>query len=1336
MKKQILLLVLLLYSFFVGAQIDPDKPATMKNGIQIPIVKQDTLFKVAVFDDTGVLKGYSANYYTKQQVDSLVKNQEVGYGLSRNENNDQIQLGDSIGIGGITARIIPIPKEEIVSIGDYGVLTTTNPGIGVNNRTQEGFKGITIATGESDTGLGDGSNIVMSLDSINGNSTIILQTDTQLLTMGGPNKKTNFNNTVEALPATQPEELITLGQLVDSLNNIQTDVDSKLDHGGYSGTGQGLLDSIQGWGLQKTTEVNRNTDQGIRVFKDGTPGNYAEVVPSGGINPQFILGRDGLGRYMINVHQQQSDELRFMTPVSSSSSSPKFRIFTGDNSVDTGDPEMVVAEFNGRVQAKPAQDPEDLVPFQQLQDSLATIQTDIGTNYQQLSEKNQPNGYPGLQGDGTIAIEHLPAELVSLQGNWDASTNTPTLADGVGDPGDAYTVSTDGTQDLGSGSIQFFEGDLVIYNGTEWFRNAGGITYQSLTFTNGDLSISNGNTVVLDDRYYTQTETYSNTETDGLLSDKADKSTTINAGNWLAGGGNLSGNRTLSLVPTTNTWVVDSESNQRMYFAGTSSSGNGIIFKASTPGQQFQYRDSDNNLSWVIGDDGELKLGDVPWARLTGVPSLSFTDEVSQLSFDTSTVDISSLANLGFTDGGNPITTTGRGYFQPFNWGGSNTGWEDPAGYGIEVTRRSSATNFGGLQIFQGFSSSEQPLKYRQKLGGDLTTWAPERTIWSDFNLPDPATDADVVHLSGNEIINDVKTFTSPLRSSFLFPDADGTAGSGNTLEHGISIRTTNSLTNVPNNISTLVTFDSDDSRKFQISASATNASGIYWRPFHTLQDNIFARFWDDINLPDPATETWVNSQNYFPTNFNNPINSIPYGGGGEDLQALPTGTYSAGVSSLTTNLPYGNPGGLISFGSGVQTTRILGARDGSDNLWFSSGPSSNIYRRLVSHDYLNGQGFLTSPGTLQEATDAGNTTSNGVSITGNDNLATFPATRIYRSTTSGNSIIENYQAAPTSQISMGIDGIIMGAYQTGGSPTLNLREQIAGGSGQAGADFNVRVEGQSAQKPNEFFTSGNLGYGLSWNQNFFRFDWGETEVVGPNTWHILPLVDDEIVSFGDPVNETTSPYMYVLKGATAGAIEAKSGTFTDPGTGDQYYTNFQLQSTETFSGWRMDAIENPNGLPTTQRSIGAITTDPGIVVLDSRDNIGLVGKQDYSANIDPLAYAQQSFVNAAVNPTTSAWQSIALSGGATASQARVRKKGNVVEIELSEYIQTSGGAAVIPVGYRPTINTILTGINGSTNPTEIAFLVALTTGQIGFVANSPQGVDDELSVTYQFTIM
>jgi hypothetical protein len=85
-----------------------------------------------------------------------------------------------------------------------------------------------------------------------------------------------------------------------------------------------------------------------------------------------------------------------------------------------------------------------------------------------------PNGLATLDSSGRIPYTQLPEDAMEYQGDWNAQTNTPTLADGTGTKGDTYNVSVGGTQDLGSGDIVFFAGDRVIYNGSVWQRASGG----------------------------------------------------------------------------------------------------------------------------------------------------------------------------------------------------------------------------------------------------------------------------------------------------------------------------------------------------------------------------------------------------------------------------------------------------------------------------------------------------------------------------------------------------------------------------------------------------------------------------------------------------------------------------------------------------------------------------------------------------------------------------------------------------------------------------------------------------------------------------------------------
>ena len=89
---------------------------------------------------------------------------------------------------------------------------------------------------------------------------------------------------------------------------------------------------------------------------------------------------------------------------------------------------------------------------------IATLRAHTGT----------ANGFATLDANGRIPYSQLPESAVELKGYWNASTNTPTLADGTGTNGDEYFVDTAGSQDLGSGLQSFKVGDRVVYTGGIW----------------------------------------------------------------------------------------------------------------------------------------------------------------------------------------------------------------------------------------------------------------------------------------------------------------------------------------------------------------------------------------------------------------------------------------------------------------------------------------------------------------------------------------------------------------------------------------------------------------------------------------------------------------------------------------------------------------------------------------------------------------------------------------------------------------------------------------------------------------------------------------------------
>ena len=120
------------------------------------------------------------------------------------------------------------------------------------------------------------------------------------------------------------------------------------------------------------------------------------------------------------------------------------------------------------------------------------------------ADKGVANGVASLDATGRVPYSQLPESAMEYKGTWDASTNTPSLADGTGTNGDFYVVSAAGTVTFSAGrSITFYVNDRVIYDGTlnEWERLPAG-EVRSVNGQTGDVVLDatninyNGNTTV------------------------------------------------------------------------------------------------------------------------------------------------------------------------------------------------------------------------------------------------------------------------------------------------------------------------------------------------------------------------------------------------------------------------------------------------------------------------------------------------------------------------------------------------------------------------------------------------------------------------------------------------------------------------------------------------------------------------------------------------------------------------------------------------------------------------------------------------------------------------
>jgi hypothetical protein len=100
--------------------------------------------------------------------------------------------------------------------------------------------------------------------------------------------------------------------------------------------------------------------------------------------------------------------------------------------------------------------------------ALQSLETEVELKLD-ASEKGAANGVAELDSGGKVPTSQLPTNMMEFEGNWDASSNTPTLANtDTGKQGTTYRVSVAGTVDFGAGNITFDAGDWVYNTGSVW----------------------------------------------------------------------------------------------------------------------------------------------------------------------------------------------------------------------------------------------------------------------------------------------------------------------------------------------------------------------------------------------------------------------------------------------------------------------------------------------------------------------------------------------------------------------------------------------------------------------------------------------------------------------------------------------------------------------------------------------------------------------------------------------------------------------------------------------------------------------------------------------------
>lgn len=128
---------------------------------------------------------------------------------------------------------------------------------------------------------------------------------------------------------------------------------------------------------------------------------------------------------------------------------------------------------------------------QSVLDALTALQTEIDN----LIPSQTGNAGKFLTTNGSVLSWASVAGGLSYQGTWNASTNTPTLASGVGTNGYYYIVSTAGSTNL-DGITDWQIGDWLLFNGTTWQKIDQTDLITSITSTDASVTVTTTGSVV------------------------------------------------------------------------------------------------------------------------------------------------------------------------------------------------------------------------------------------------------------------------------------------------------------------------------------------------------------------------------------------------------------------------------------------------------------------------------------------------------------------------------------------------------------------------------------------------------------------------------------------------------------------------------------------------------------------------------------------------------------------------------------------------------------------------------------------------------------------------
>ena len=223
--------------------------------------------------------------------------------------------------------------------------------------------------------------------------------------------------------------------VIEALKRIEADIKSRYDEVGNKI--EARVASI------KDGQDGRDGVDG-RPGKDGRPGRDGAMGPRGPAGRDGVDGRDGEDGVSVTDARIDFD------------GSLVISLSTG-REINVG--EVVAPDLAEKIKVIT----NGGGTSQQVLDTLASLQTQINN----LIPSQTGNAGKFLTTNGSVLSWAAVAGGLSYQGTWNASTNTPTLASGVGTNGYYYIVSVAGSTNL-DGITDWQVGDWLMFNGTVW----------------------------------------------------------------------------------------------------------------------------------------------------------------------------------------------------------------------------------------------------------------------------------------------------------------------------------------------------------------------------------------------------------------------------------------------------------------------------------------------------------------------------------------------------------------------------------------------------------------------------------------------------------------------------------------------------------------------------------------------------------------------------------------------------------------------------------------------------------------------------------------------------